>query len=111
MESNSELYGGAKEFLTELNSLSAGVLNDLLSHLKYLGDQRQLKAQGKLSLDIFWQIVTWGDVSQMGNLALNLWNLAKQGLDPGTKNKAIESLRKRAQSRKEIETFSAKIET
>jgi hypothetical protein len=111
VETNSELYGGARQFVAEVNSLAASVLNDLLSTLKTLGDQRQAKAQGQLSLQIFWEIINWGDVSEMGNLAFNLWNLSKQSMDPAVINRSLESLGKKANKKQEFQLLSSKLKT
>jgi hypothetical protein len=95
VDTNNGLYGGAKPFVAEVNSLAGGLLNDILSNLKVLGDHRQGKAQSKLSLDLFWEILNWGEVTQMGNLALNLWNLSRKHLDSGTALRSHQSVRRR----------------
>jgi len=110
VETNSELYGGAKEFIEEVDSLAAGALNDVLSCLKYLGDQRQVKAQALLSLEVFWEIINWSDISKMGNLALNLWNLAKLGVDPAVLTRSIESLRRKADFKPTFQVLCVKLQ-
>lgn len=45
VDNNHSLYGGAKQFLSEINSLAATILNDLLTKIKTYGDQNQIKKQ------------------------------------------------------------------
>lgn len=109
VETNSELYGTAKPFIAEVDLLADNVLKELLSHLKQLSDQRQTKARAKLSLDIFWEIVNWGDISVMTNYALDLWEVSKKGLDPAVINRSTEPLRKKANVKQEYQPLSSKL--
>lgn len=45
----------------------------ILEHLKKLGDNKQLKRQSVLALELFFLIVSVGDLPRMAKSALNLW--------------------------------------
>jgi len=109
VDTNSGLYGGAKPFIAEVNSLAGGVLNDILSSLKILGDHRQGKAQSKLSLDLFWEILNWGDMQLMTNLVSNLWNLSRANMDTGTIKRSHLAVRSRCNSQENCKVLLSKM--
>jgi len=52
--------------------------------------------QGRLSLELFSEIVNWGDVQDMGNLAVNLWKYSSKNLDPKLASRTLECMRARS---------------
>ncbi|XP_064477807.1 VPS35 endosomal protein-sorting factor-like isoform X2 [Ornithodoros turicata] len=78
VDSNDTLYGGDPKFTNEVNELCQTVLDELLCHLKQLGDSGQYKRQAVLALELLYRIVINGDLHsrQLMGLCINLWNLA-----------------------------------
>ncbi|ODM88588.1 hypothetical protein Ocin01_18094, partial [Orchesella cincta] len=81
VDNNNSLYGCANQFIAEIDSLAGTILNDLLSKIKAYGDQNQIKKQARLSLELFFAIINWGEIHDMGNLAVNLWNFSHKNLE------------------------------
>lgn len=80
VDSNDALYGSDPKFLTEVNHVCRMLLNEILSHLKTLGENEHFRRQATLSLELFNVIVTHGDLENDVTLALavNLWTLAQK---------------------------------
>jgi len=92
VDNNNSLYGCANQFVTEIDSLAGTILNDLLSKIKAYGDQNQIKKQARLSLELFFAILNWGDIHDMGNLAVNLWNFSYKNLERKLAERTFESV-------------------
>lgn len=85
--SNDELYGSDPKFHGEIDALCSHIGDQLLVHLKTLGETQQLRTQAALAIEVFLKIVGAADVSRdtMFALAGNLWSLAmknRAALDP-----------------------------
>lgn len=136
VDNNLSLYGGAQQFVLEINSLAATILNDLLTKIKAYGDQNQIKKQVKqlaapliffnvssfgkaivypyciqarLSLELFSEIINWGDLNAMSNLAINLWNFSYKNLDNKLAVRAYTSLQQRSLSYPAFQNLITKI--
>lgn len=62
--------------------MASVLLDEILAHLKLLGQEERYKQQAVLALDLFNRVVLKADLNQpsLANLAFNLWVLAhKQG--------------------------------
>jgi hypothetical protein len=65
--------------------------------------------QSKLCLDLFMEIINWGDLSCMGNLAVNLWNLFKKNADQKLALKTLESIRRKSKRSNELQSLVTKL--
>lgn len=76
MISNDQLYGSDPKFINEINEISSGIVEELLTELKMLSDKPKL--QGALALELFERVSTAADLrdDQMFQLAMKLWNLS-----------------------------------
>ncbi|KAJ1532194.1 hypothetical protein ONE63_000815 [Megalurothrips usitatus] len=80
VDSNDVLYGSDPKFITELNRMCSVVVEEVLSHLKYLGTSELYQKQSSLALELLIRIAVKADLSKpdLATLALNLWNLAQR---------------------------------
>lgn len=85
--SNDKLYGGDSEFIDVLEKYATNICQELLVVLKALGDNKEMKKQYNLALELFWRVVRRGDLLQrpMMSLAANLWMLAQKVQDSNNK--------------------------
>ncbi|CAG7719449.1 unnamed protein product [Allacma fusca] len=109
VDANDGLYGGEEKFVNELDATGTSVLNEILNIVKTYGEQNQIKKQAKLSLDLFNEILIWGDVDQMWNLAVNLWNFSRKNVDHKLAVRTLETIRRKAFYRKEFQYLASKI--
>ena len=74
--SNDQLYGSDPKFINEINEISTGIVEELLTMLKSLADKP--KVQSAIALELFQRVTTKADLldDQIAQLALNLWNLS-----------------------------------
>ncbi len=77
VESNDNLYGGAHEFVSAVNSLASEALGQLLA---YVRDVPSDGRRANLCLDLLELMVASGDLSDqhMAHLFLKLWKMAKK---------------------------------
>lgn len=63
------------------------IVDEILNHLKQLGQAEQYKLQSQLAMDLFLRLVLRSDVSQSStaNLATNLWQLCQRNPQTDTK--------------------------
>lgn len=75
VEGNDSLYGGDSRVQQEGNALSTLLLQDVVTHLQGLGGVHE-KRCGPVALELFWCIVTWGDLTDphMMNVAALMWS-------------------------------------
>ncbi|KAE8740858.1 hypothetical protein FOCC_FOCC013650 [Frankliniella occidentalis] len=80
VDSNDVLYGSDPKFIAELNRMCSVVVEEILSHLQYLGKNELFSKQSSLALDLLIRIATKADLSKpdLATLALNLWNLSQK---------------------------------
>lgn len=101
--SNDQLYGNDPKFVSEVDELATGVLNDLLIMLQAMSPERP-KLQSIISLELFERVATKTDLcdEKMFSLALNLWNLSiKNRHDPKMHPKIyqhVQSIRRATKS-------------
>ncbi|XP_054717134.1 VPS35 endosomal protein-sorting factor-like [Uloborus diversus] len=78
VDSNDALYGSDPKFISEINKICSTLIDEILAHLKYLGDKNNFKKQSHLALELFCHIIAHGDLSSnsLFTLANNLWLLA-----------------------------------
>ncbi|XP_042908545.1 VPS35 endosomal protein-sorting factor-like isoform X2 [Parasteatoda tepidariorum] len=78
VDSNDALYGSDPKFLAEINKISSTLIDEMLSHLKQLGDKGNFKRQSHLALELMCHVVANGDLScnSLFTLCNNLWLLA-----------------------------------
>lgn len=76
--SNDELYGSDPKFIAEVHTMCSQLIESILTQLKQLADNNNLRAQCSLSLDLFQKLVLNANISneKMFTLSINLWNLA-----------------------------------
>jgi len=82
VDSNDSLYGSDPKFLAEIAKMSQVVVEEILAHLKVLGENENYKQQANLCLELINHIVSHADITHesMATLTVNLWLLAhKQG--------------------------------
>jgi hypothetical protein len=109
VDANDGLYGGEERFVAELDTTATSVLNEILNIINTLGEQNQVKKQAKLSLDLFNEILIWGDVHEMWNLAVNLWKFSRKNVDHKLAVRTLETIRRKAFYRKEFQYLASKI--
>ncbi|KAG0422746.1 hypothetical protein HPB47_001453, partial [Ixodes persulcatus] len=78
IDSNDALYGGDPKFTAQIVELCGSVMDEVLSHLKYLGDAGQYQRQAALAMELLNRILIGGSLENKSLLSLcvNLWNLA-----------------------------------
>ncbi|GFY51218.1 VPS35 endosomal protein sorting factor-like, partial [Trichonephila inaurata madagascariensis] len=78
VDSNDALYGSDPKFIGEINKICSTLLDEILAHMKFLGDRGTFQKQSCLALELLCHIVAHGDLSNdsLFNLAYNLWFLA-----------------------------------
>ncbi|KAL4710688.1 hypothetical protein ACJJTC_004333 [Scirpophaga incertulas] len=78
--SNDKLYGSEEEFIKALDKHATNICQVLLAVLKLLGDNKEIKKQYTLALELFWRVVRRGEINKpsMMSLAVNLWILSKK---------------------------------
>lgn len=61
-----------------MNKISSKIVEEILSHLKYLGSTDQLEKQATLALELFNCFIIRADLRdpQLAHMAVNLWNLS-----------------------------------
>lgn len=65
--------------------------------------------QARLSLELFSEITNWGDLHDMSNLAVNLWNFSYKNLDNKLATRAYQSLQYRSRMNPVFQELAAKI--
>lgn len=80
VDSNDALYGGDPKFIAEVNKICSTLIDEILAHLKHLGDKGNFKKQSTLALNLLCHIVAHGDLSynSLFTLCNNLWMLAQR---------------------------------
>ena len=80
MDSNDKLYGSDKKFIGEVNKICSKVLEEIVSHLKYLGSIDQIDKQSALALELFSRLIMRADLRNpaLATMAVNLWNLSQK---------------------------------
>ncbi|XP_001604914.2 VPS35 endosomal protein sorting factor-like [Nasonia vitripennis] len=80
VDSNDKLYGSDQKFIIEVNKICSKVMEELLNHLKNLGEADQLKKQSALALALFERMILRADLtdSSLSHVAVNLWNLSQK---------------------------------
>lgn len=100
VDSNDALYGGDPKFTAQIVELCGSVMDEVLSHLKYLGDAGQYQRQAALAMELLNRILIGGSLENKSLLSLcvNLWNLAhKHGtLDHKASVRCLEFVKQRA---------------
>ncbi|PNF32008.1 hypothetical protein B7P43_G06573 [Cryptotermes secundus] len=100
VDSNDILYGSDPKFISEINKMCSVLLEEILSHLKYLNTNEQFQKQASLAMDLFARVVIRGDLKEpsMTTLAINLWNLAHRHghIDPKLSARTLEYLKKKS---------------
>ncbi|XP_068975695.1 VPS35 endosomal protein-sorting factor-like isoform X4 [Bombus flavifrons] len=93
VDSNDKLYGSDQKFISEVNKISSKIVEEILSHLKYLGSTDQLEKQVALALELFNCFIIRADLRdpQLAHMAVNLWNLCVRhgSIDSKVKMKMI----------------------
>ncbi|XP_076309475.1 VPS35 endosomal protein-sorting factor-like isoform X2 [Tachypleus tridentatus] len=99
VDSNDALYGSDPKFLAMVNKIGSTLVDEILSHLKLLGDKGIFKRQASLAMDFFNRIVSHGDLNDnsLATLAVNLWGVVhKHGtVDMKYSVRCLESVKKR----------------
>lgn len=99
VDSNDALYGGDPKFTAQVAELCGSVVDEVLAHLRHLGDMAQFQRQAALAMELMNRIVIGGDLGNKSLLLLcaNLWNLAhKHGtLDHKTSVRCLEFVKQR----------------
>ncbi|RWS26992.1 UPF0505 protein C16orf62-like protein [Leptotrombidium deliense] len=93
VDSNDVLYGNSKQFMDKIQELSTVAIENILAHLKKLGDEKQLKRQGNLALETFYRVITFGDETKMTKLASNLLQLALKNVSAEVKQSVLKCKR------------------
>lgn len=100
VDSNDALYGGDPKFTAQIRELCGSVMDEVLNHLKYLGDAGQYHRQAALAMELMNRILIGGNLENKSllSLCINLWNLAhKHGaLDHKTSVRCLEFVKQRA---------------
>ncbi|XP_076300982.1 VPS35 endosomal protein-sorting factor-like isoform X4 [Lasioglossum baleicum] len=80
VDSNDKLYGSDQKFISEVNKICSKIVEEILSHLKYLGTTDQLEKQANLALELFNCFVIRADLRDpsLAHMAVNLWNLSQR---------------------------------
>lgn len=100
VDSNDTLYGSDPKFISEINKMCSVLLEEILSHLKYLNTNEQFQKQASLAMDLFARVVIRGDLQEpsLMTLAINLWNLAHRHghIDQKLSARTLEYLKKKS---------------
>lgn len=80
VDSNDALYGADPKFIAEINKMCGIIIDEILAHLKQLGQNNQERKQASLLTELFIRVMLRGDITQpfMANLAINLWQLGQR---------------------------------
>jgi len=80
VDSNDKLYGSDQKFIGEVNKICSKIVEEILSHLKYLGSIEQFDKQSALALELFNCFIIRADLREptLANMAVNLWNLSQR---------------------------------
>lgn len=99
VDSNDTLYGHDQNFLKTIDNLRDDVVQEILSYLKLLGENSLFKRQSVVALDCFFRLIIHGDISKIGKLAFNLWQLVLKNncFDSATITKDIKFVDEMAQ--------------
>ncbi|CAD1481043.1 unnamed protein product, partial [Heterotrigona itama] len=78
VDSNDKLYGSDRKFVSEVDKISSRIVEEILSHLRYLGSTDQSEKQAALALELFDCFVVRADLRdpRLARVAVNLWNLS-----------------------------------
>ncbi|GIY19382.1 VPS35 endosomal protein-sorting factor-like [Caerostris darwini] len=78
VDSNDALYGSDPKFITEINKICSTLIDEILAHLKFLGERGNFRKQSYLALELLYHIIAHGDLScnSLFTLSNNLWLLA-----------------------------------
>lgn len=74
------MYGSDQKFIGEVNKICSKIVEEILSHLKYLGSTEQFDKQSALALELFNCFVIRADLrdAALANMAVNLWHLSQR---------------------------------
>ncbi|KYQ47400.1 UPF0505 protein C16orf62 like protein, partial [Trachymyrmex zeteki] len=80
VDSNDKLYGSDQKFIGEVNKICSKIVEEILSHLKYLGSTEQFDKQSALALELFNCFIIRADLRDiaLANMAVNLWHLSQR---------------------------------
>lgn len=80
VDSNDKLYGSDQKFISEVNKICSKIVEEILSHLKYLGSTYQLEKQAALALELFHCFIIRADLRDplLAHMAVSLWNLSQR---------------------------------
>ncbi|KYM95630.1 UPF0505 protein C16orf62 like protein, partial [Cyphomyrmex costatus] len=80
VDSNDKLYGSDQKFIGEVNKICSKIVEEILSHLKYLGSTEQFDKQSALALELFNCFIIRADLrdTALANMAVNLWHLSQR---------------------------------
>lgn len=80
VDSNDKLYGSDQKFIGEVNKICSKIVEEILSHLKYLGSTEQFDKQSILALELFNCFIIRADLrdTALANMAVNLWHLSQR---------------------------------
>ncbi|XP_050032588.1 VPS35 endosomal protein-sorting factor-like [Dermacentor andersoni] len=100
VDSNDALYGGDPKFRAQLEQLCTSVLDQLLAHLRALGESGHVERQARLALELLQRIVIGANLERrpLFSLAVSLWSLAHRNaaLDHRASVRCLEFVKKRA---------------
>lgn len=100
VDSNDALYGGDPKFRAQLEQLCTSVLDQLLSHLRALGEAGHVERQARLALELLQRLVIGANLERrpLFSLAVSLWGLAHRNaaLDHRASVRCLEFVKKRA---------------
>ncbi|KAH9365343.1 hypothetical protein HPB48_017476 [Haemaphysalis longicornis] len=100
VDSNDALYGGDPKFRAQLEQLCGSVLDQLLAHLRVLGESGQVERQARLALELLQRLVVGANLERrpIFALAVSLWGLAHRhaALDHRTSVRCLEFVKQRA---------------
>ncbi|XP_053987502.1 VPS35 endosomal protein-sorting factor-like isoform X2 [Hylaeus volcanicus] len=109
VDSNDKLYGSDQKFISEVNKICSKMVEEILSHLKYLGSTDQLEKQAALALELFNCFVIRADLRDpsLAHMAVNLWNLSQRRgfIDSKVKMKTVAYMSQKSHH-KEYEHFA-----
>ncbi|XP_077490535.1 VPS35 endosomal protein-sorting factor-like [Amblyomma americanum] len=100
VDSNDALYGGDPKFRAQLEQLCTSVLDQLLGHLRTLGEAGHGERQAKLALELLQRLVIGANLERrpLFSLAVSLWGLAHRNaaLDHRASVRCLEFVKQRA---------------
>ncbi|XP_058794245.1 VPS35 endosomal protein-sorting factor-like [Phymastichus coffea] len=101
VDSNDKLYGSDHKFVSEVNKICSKVMEELLNHLKHLGNTDQLDKQSSLALELFVRMLIRADLTKpsLAHIAVNLWNLSQKhnSVDPKLRQRTLEYMMQKSQ--------------